>query len=165
MVTATNNGPNTATGVQVTDKIPAGLTFNSYTASQGTYNSSTGIWNVGTLINGASAILQLFVTPTASVAGTTVTNTATSTGQTVNAVVVVPATHINQNTSPVATVSINVQHTSANNSGKNTGNNSTATMNSETSTIPLQHTGVPIAGLILAILMVFSGSIMTKLKK
>ena len=91
-VTATNNGPDTANGINVTDQIPAGLTFNSYTASQGTYDSTTGIWNVGTLLNGASAVLQLFVTPTASVAGTTVTNTATSIGQTVNAAVVVPAT-------------------------------------------------------------------------
>ena len=154
-ITATNPGPNTATGVQVTDKIPAGLTFNSYTASQGTYNSITGIWNIGTILNGASASLKLFVTPTASVAGKHVTNVATITA----------INEFNQNTSPVATVSINVQHTSANNSGKNIGNNSTITMNAETTTIPLQHTGVPIAGLILAILMVFGGSIIPKLKK
>ena len=154
-ITATNHGPNTATGVQVTDKIPAGLTFNSYIASQGTYNSITGIWNIGTILNGASASLKLFVTPTASVAGKHVTNVATITA----------INEFNQNTSPVATVSINVQHTSANNSGKNIGNNSTTTMNAETTTIPLQHTGVPIAGLILAILMVFGGSIIPKLKK
>jgi len=93
-ITATNNGPDTATGVQVTDVIPAGLTFNSYTASQGTYNSATGMWNVGTLASGASAVLQLFVTPTASVAGTTVINTANSTGQLVTATVVIPATPV-----------------------------------------------------------------------
>ncbi len=49
VVTAKNNGPDTASGVQVTDIIPANLTFNSYLASQGTYNSVTGIlerWNV-----------------------------------------------------------------------------------------------------------------------
>ncbi|MEL7669642.1 hypothetical protein [Methanobacterium sp.] len=93
-VTATNNGPGTANNVQVTDVIPAGLTFNSYTASQGTYNSATGIWTVGTLASGASAVLQLFVTPTASVAGTTVINTATSPGQIVNAPVVVSTTPV-----------------------------------------------------------------------
>jgi trimeric autotransporter adhesin len=94
IITATNNGPGTATGVVVTDKLPAGLTFNGFTASQGTYNSATGIWNVGTLVEGASAILHLFVTPAVSAAGTTVTNTATTTGQTLNAVVIVPATTI-----------------------------------------------------------------------
>ena len=80
-VTATNNGPDTATGVQVTDLIPTGLTFNSYTANLGTYNSTTGIWNIGTLLNGTNVVLHLFVTPTASVSGHTIINTATKTAQ------------------------------------------------------------------------------------
>jgi uncharacterized repeat protein (TIGR01451 family) len=46
-VTLTDLGPNPATGVQVTDLLPAGLTFVSATPSQGTYNSGTGVWNVG----------------------------------------------------------------------------------------------------------------------
>ena len=92
ILTVINNGANTATGVQVTDILPAGLTFNGYTASQGTYNSGTGIWNVGTLVNGAGAILHLFVTPTAITAGTTVSNTATTPGQTATATVAVPTT-------------------------------------------------------------------------
>ena len=37
-VTLTNNGPNAATSVQVTDLLPAGLTFVSATPSQGTYD-------------------------------------------------------------------------------------------------------------------------------
>ncbi|MCZ3367058.1 beta strand repeat-containing protein [Methanobacterium veterum] len=93
-ITATNSGAASASGVQVTDVIPAGLTFNGYTASQGTYNSATGIWTVGTLASGTSAVLQLFVTPTASVAGTTVNNAATIPGQIVNAPVVVPVTPV-----------------------------------------------------------------------
>jgi len=80
-VTATNNGPFNATGVIVTDHIPSGLTFNSYTASQGTYNSTSGVWNVGTLLNGANAWLKLFITPTASVFGKNVTNIANKTAQ------------------------------------------------------------------------------------
>lgn len=58
-VTVTNDGPNTATGVIVTDQLPAGLTFVSYTASQGSYNPVTGIWTVGTLTVGASATLTI----------------------------------------------------------------------------------------------------------
>jgi len=78
-VTATNLGPNNATGVQVTDPVPAGLTFVSASASQGTYTSGTGLWDIGALVNGASATLQLTVT----VNGTTpVTNTATRTAGT-----------------------------------------------------------------------------------
>src|SRR5262249_42041149 len=45
----TDKGPNTATNVQVSDLLPAGLTFVSATPSQGTYNNLTGVWNVGTV--------------------------------------------------------------------------------------------------------------------
>ena len=48
-VTLSNNGPNTATGVQVTDLLPAGLSFVSATPSQGTYDPGTGLWTVGTV--------------------------------------------------------------------------------------------------------------------
>ncbi len=79
-VTAMNNGPDTATGLQVTDNIPSGLTLNNYTASPGTtYNN--GVWSIGTLQNGANATLILYVTPTGSVAGQTVTNTANKTSE------------------------------------------------------------------------------------
>jgi uncharacterized repeat protein (TIGR01451 family) len=43
-VTATNNGPSNATDVQVTDLLPAGLTFVSAMPSAGTY-TRTGLWN------------------------------------------------------------------------------------------------------------------------
>ncbi len=48
-VTLSNNGPDTATNVVVTDLLPAGLSFVSATPSQGTYNSTTGLWSVGTV--------------------------------------------------------------------------------------------------------------------
>ena len=52
-ITLTNAGPNTATGVALTDLLPAGLTFVSATPSQGTYNSANGAWTVGTVASGA----------------------------------------------------------------------------------------------------------------
>jgi choice-of-anchor A domain-containing protein/uncharacterized repeat protein (TIGR01451 family) len=56
---AHNNGPNTATGVVVTDVLPAGLVFVSATASQGSFDPGSGRWTIGTLPNGATATLQI----------------------------------------------------------------------------------------------------------
>ncbi|OXA98731.1 hypothetical protein B0A75_13785 [Flavobacterium oncorhynchi] len=61
-VIVTNNGPQDNTGVQVKDLLPSGYILNGYTISTGTYNSTTGIWNVGNLINGKSETLQIIAT-------------------------------------------------------------------------------------------------------
>jgi uncharacterized repeat protein (TIGR01451 family) len=59
-LTIRNLGPDTATGVVVTDPLPAGLVFVSANVpSQGTYDPVTGIWQVGTLTNGALATLKV----------------------------------------------------------------------------------------------------------
>lgn len=60
-IKATNLGPNTANGVQVTDLLPTGLNYVSNTASHGSYNPTTGIWTVGTLANGVYATLTIRV--------------------------------------------------------------------------------------------------------
>jgi uncharacterized repeat protein (TIGR01451 family) len=78
-VTATNNGPSDASGVQVTDQLPTGLTYASSTPSAGTYTSGTGVWDIGTLANGGSATLALTATMTAT---GSVTNTASKTAET-----------------------------------------------------------------------------------
>jgi uncharacterized repeat protein (TIGR01451 family) len=65
-VTLTDNGPASATGVQVTDLLPAGLTFVSDSPSQGTYSPATGLWTVGSLSNGSQATLVLQATVTAA---------------------------------------------------------------------------------------------------
>ena len=48
-ITLSNLGADTATGVTVLDKLPAGLEFVSASPSQGTYASGTGVWDVGTV--------------------------------------------------------------------------------------------------------------------
>jgi uncharacterized repeat protein (TIGR01451 family) len=54
-----NAGPDAASGVQVRDLLPPGLTFVSATPSQGTYNQATGIWAVGSLAVDGDAALSL----------------------------------------------------------------------------------------------------------
>ena len=72
-ITATNNGPDNANGVQVTDSLPAGLTYSSYNASAGTYNPVTGVWNIGNVNDNQVETLTI----TAKITGTgTITNTA-----------------------------------------------------------------------------------------
>jgi uncharacterized repeat protein (TIGR01451 family) len=58
-VQVSNAGPVRATGVHVTDLLPAGLTFVSSAVSTGTYNSTTGLWDVNVLNSGATATLTI----------------------------------------------------------------------------------------------------------
>jgi large repetitive protein len=75
-----NTGPDDASGVLVTDVLPAGYSFVSASASVGSYNAGTGVWTVGSLANGASATLQLNVTVAATGPyANTATVTSTST--------------------------------------------------------------------------------------
>ncbi len=58
-VVVTNSGPDTATGVVVTDPLPAGMTFETSILTQGSYLPTTGRWDVGTIPFGATASLQV----------------------------------------------------------------------------------------------------------
>jgi uncharacterized repeat protein (TIGR01451 family) len=48
-----------ATGVEVTDALPTGYVYVSDAPSQGSYDSVTGVWTVGSLAAGSSATLDL----------------------------------------------------------------------------------------------------------
>jgi len=72
-ITLSNKGPAGATGIVVTDVLPAGITFSQATASAGTYNNTTGKWSVSSLSNGGQATLTIKGTITQS---GTIINTA-----------------------------------------------------------------------------------------
>lgn len=61
-LTATNNGPNLALGVLVSDVLPSGYTYLSNSASIGNYDSATGVWSVGSLLNSSSATIDITAT-------------------------------------------------------------------------------------------------------
>ncbi len=58
-VGVTNLGTTSAGGVSVADALPAGLVFVSATATAGSYDSGSGLWSVGSLLNGASETLTI----------------------------------------------------------------------------------------------------------
>ncbi|MFC1463046.1 SdrD B-like domain-containing protein, partial [Verrucomicrobiota bacterium] len=70
----TNSGPDKATGVQFTDNLPADVTFSSYTASSGTYDSVSGIWDVGDMLAGASETLTISSVVNTNTKGANITN-------------------------------------------------------------------------------------------
>ena len=58
-ITLTNDGPNNAAAVAVTDLLPSGLTYISSTPSQGSYTSATGLWEILAINNGGSVTLDI----------------------------------------------------------------------------------------------------------
>jgi uncharacterized repeat protein (TIGR01451 family) len=73
-ITVTNNGPNSAEGITVTDELPSAVTFVSAVSTQGTCTgTSTVTCNVGAMANSASVTITIVVSPAA---GGTIVNTA-----------------------------------------------------------------------------------------
>lgn len=79
-LTVTNTGTIPAKNITVNDVLPAGLTVNTITPSQGIWTAPD--WLVGTLAAGNSATLVISVTVNADFTGTSLTNTATVTTST-----------------------------------------------------------------------------------
>jgi len=75
-VVVNNVGDFPATGIQVIDTLPAGINYSSYSASQGTYKWTNGIWKTLSIANGASATLSITATVNAGTNGSTIENTA-----------------------------------------------------------------------------------------
>lgn len=101
-LTVVNRGPSAATGVILTDVLPAQLTFTEAQASQGTYTNTDGRWTIGNLANGANATLLLVARVNSGSLGTTIVNTTES---------LVSATPDYDPTNNIASVSFTVQST------------------------------------------------------
>jgi len=81
VIILSNLGRLNASTATVRDLLPQGLQLVGSSASQGSYNSATGVWTVGAVANGGSA--QLVLTANATTTGT-FSNTAAITASTPN---------------------------------------------------------------------------------
>ncbi|MBN2776583.1 MAG: DUF11 domain-containing protein, partial [Bacteroidales bacterium] len=76
-ITLTNNGPSEATNVEVVDQLPTGYTYVSHTVTTGTFDSGTGLWEVGTVTFPGNEVLT--ITATVNVPGGNYLNVSTIT--------------------------------------------------------------------------------------
>ena len=60
-ITVTNDGPEDATGVEVTDLLPSGYDFVLFSSTSGAYDETTGLWTVGSIAAGESETLLIDV--------------------------------------------------------------------------------------------------------
>ena len=77
-ITVINNGAAQATNVSLTDVLPIGVTYVSDIVTQGSYDNISGLWSIGTLDNGAPAVLQITATVDIGTSADTITNTTTA---------------------------------------------------------------------------------------
>ena len=133
-----NHGPDTAVDVTVNDKLPAGLTYVSSSANYGTYNPNTGIWTIGNLPNGETAIL-------------TIKAVVEKSGQITNQAKVSALTYDPNIEGNTASATLNVQAQKV-------------PVNAQEKTIGMQRTGAPFGALIVALLMLFAGMVIPRRK-
>jgi uncharacterized repeat protein (TIGR01451 family) len=75
-LTLKNSGSANATGVKIKDLLPSGFSFVSATPSVGSYDSKTGIWNVGCIASRCNATLTLTGTVLNAASASAYTNIA-----------------------------------------------------------------------------------------
>ncbi|MEI6865056.1 gliding motility-associated C-terminal domain-containing protein, partial [Flavicella sp.] len=76
-ISVSNTGPNTATGVSITDLLPSELMYISDN-SGGAYNSGSGLWTIGTLADGQTKELLITASVRINTVGITITNTTSN---------------------------------------------------------------------------------------
>jgi uncharacterized repeat protein (TIGR01451 family) len=86
-LSVSNDGPNVATGIELTDELPVGFSITNATPSAGSY--SNGAWSIESLAVGSNASLTLAALVTSNAVGTYATNTILL--ATVDQAVLVPA--------------------------------------------------------------------------
>jgi uncharacterized repeat protein (TIGR01451 family) len=128
-----NQGPDQAFNITVNDKLPAGLSILSYLANYGAYDPVSGVWNVGDLAVGATAIL--IIKSLASQLGSLINMV------TVNSLTYNPLTNL-------STLSLDIKDTNGDSPGI-----------VKAASIPLRNTGSPLFPLIATLVLILGGFI------
>ncbi|WP_152286269.1 PKD domain-containing protein [Flavicella marina] len=76
-ISVTNDGPNNATNVSITDNLPADLRYLSDDSS-GMYNSGSGVWSIGNLANGETKTLNIEAIVRVGTVGNVIVNTTSN---------------------------------------------------------------------------------------
>ena len=151
-----NSGPDSASNVKLTFKIPEGLEFVSTSVDTGNWaydpTTRTVTWTLDTVPVGDP---YLNITLKALTTGDyTITPT-------------ISTTTYNKNTNTPTPLEINIQTPNNNNNNITPNNNeisSTGANNTQNNTIPMQKTGTPLTELILAMLAVLGGTLIPRRK-
>ena len=139
-----NNGPGISFNTNVTDLISSNLAYLSYISNYGKYNLQTGLWNIGTLPNGAVAIMTIkcILKNTNMFNNMAVVSSLTYDPNLNNNIINITGSFKDQNT-------LNI-----------TGNKNTD--NKGVKFIPMQKTGLPLAPLIAGLFIIIVGLIKTR---
>ena len=157
-LTAHNYGPEAAPYVKVYNTLPNGLKYISNN-SNGSFNPTTGLWTVGYIANGASAILH--ITAQAMISNAQLTDTATITDP--DPVTLTGFYDPNPNNNQ-ASVTVEPYSKGTPTNPGTSANTKTTTKVAETKTVPMLPTGAPINLVIMAILITIAGTIYPKIK-
>jgi len=104
-ISVTNNGPSAATGVNVTNILPAGAAVVSATVSQGSITAGGGLWTIGALASGARVTATIVVMPAAE---GTITATATVAGNQLDPLVANNVAAVSTVVGPAADLAITI---------------------------------------------------------
>ena len=139
-ITVKNNGPGTAENVYILDKLPLGLSFLSYVTQYGNYNPKTGVWNIGTLPNGAVAtiIINCIVKSTANISNEAILYSSTYDPNLTNNIAIINGKVVQQ---------MNVKKVV----------NKVIPIEKWQNTIPMQKTGTNLIPLVLGFIIVVGG--------
>ena len=157
-LTAHNYGPEAAPYVKVYNTLPNGLKYIS-NDSNGSFNPTTGLWTVGYMANGASAILH--ITAQAMISNAQLTDTATITDP--DPVSPTGFYDPNPNNNQASVTVEPYSKGTPTNPGTSVNNRATTKVAEET-TVPMLPTGAPVNLVIMAILITIAGTIYPKIK-